>query len=31
LKLDDGKVGFEFAEKSPRAAKPRARKSVAKT
>src|SRR5213595_717209 len=31
LKLQHGKVGFEFAEKSPRAAKPRARKSVAKT
>ena len=30
LKLEDGKVGFEFAEKTPRAAKPRARKSVAK-
>ena len=28
LKLDDGKVGFEFAEKSPRTAKPRARKSA---
>src|SRR5437867_6151464 len=31
LKLENGKVGFEFAEKSPRAAKPRTRKSVAKT
>lgn len=28
LKLDNGKVGFEFAEKSPRAAKPQARKSA---
>jgi len=28
LKLEDGKVGFEFAEKTLRAAKPRARKSV---
>ena len=30
LKLEDGKVGFEFAEKTLRAAKPRARKSVTK-
>src|SRR6184192_1529736 len=30
LKLEDSKVGFEFAEKTPRGAKPRARKSVAK-
>jgi DNA topoisomerase-3 len=30
LKLEDGKVGFEFAKKTPRAAKPRTRKSVAK-
>jgi DNA topoisomerase III len=30
LKLEDGKVGFEFAAKTPRAAKPRLRKSVAK-